>query len=107
MGFRVARSKMVLRNLSWAAGATCTLSQRQIAVHASAMPASETDTRVTLTPLARSAINSLSADNRPKTRRIAVNNPHGIVKISENGSTYAMNVIKYSIGTSWLTNNGS
>src|SRR5947207_13955576 len=60
---------------------------RQIAVHASAMPASGTDTRVTLTPLARSAINSLSADNRPKTRRIAVNNPHGMVKISENGST--------------------
>src|SRR5439155_1214553 len=46
---------MVLRNLSCAAGATCTLSQRQIAVHASAMPASGTDTRVTVTPLARTA----------------------------------------------------
>jgi hypothetical protein len=65
-----------------------------------ATPASGTDTRVTLTPLARNAINSLSADSRPKTRRIAVNNPHGMVKISENGNTYAMNVIKYSIGTS-------
>ena len=78
---------MVLRNFSCAAGATCTLSQRQIAVQPSAMPASGTDTRVTLTPLARSAINSLSAESRPNTSRIAVNNPHGMVKMSENGST--------------------
>ena len=44
-------------------------------------------TRVTLTPLARSAINSLSAESRPKTSRIAVSNPQGMVKMSENGRT--------------------
>jgi len=75
-------------------------SQRQITVQPSAMPASGRETRVTLTPLARNAINSLSADSRPKTRRIAVNNPYGMVKMSENGSTYARDVIRYSIGTS-------
>ena len=40
-----------------------------------------------LTPLARSAINSLSAERRPNTSRIAVSNPQGMVKMSENGST--------------------
>ena len=40
-----------------------------------------------LTPLERNAINSLSAESRPKTSRIAVNNPQGMVKMSENGST--------------------
>ena len=100
MGLRVARSKMVLRNFSCAAGAACTLSQAQIAVQTTAIPPSGMQMRVMLTPFERNAISSLSADSRPNTSRIAVNNPHGIVKMSENGSTYAMNVIRYSIGTS-------
>ena len=77
---------MVLRNFSCAAGATCTLSQRQITVQMSATPQSETHTRGTLTPFARSAINSLSAESRPNTSRIAVNNPQGMVKMSEKGN---------------------
>ena len=44
-----------------------------------------TVTRVILTPLARNAINSFSADIFPKTNSTAVKNPHGIVKVSENG----------------------
>ncbi len=87
MGSRVARSKMVLRNFSWAAGATCVLSQRQIAVQTRAMTASGRQIRVMLIPFDRSAINSLSAENRPKTSRMAVNSPHGMVKMSENGRT--------------------
>src|ERR1043166_2052971 len=63
--------------------------------------------RVMLTPLERNAINSLSAESRPNTSRIAVNNPHGIVKMNENGNTYAINVIRYSTGTSWFTSSGS
>ncbi len=78
---------MLLRNFSCAAGATLTFSQRQIAVQIIARKASGTHARVTLTPLARSAINSLSAESRPKTSRIAVNNPQGMVKMSENGRT--------------------
>ena len=35
----------------------------------------------------RSAISSLSAESRPNTSKIAVSNPHGIVKMSENGNT--------------------
>ena len=41
---------MVLRNFSCAAGATCTLSHRQITVQMSATPQSEAHTRGTLTP---------------------------------------------------------
>ena len=44
-----------------------------------------TQNPIALTPLERRAINSLSAESRPKTRRIAVSNPHGIVKIREKG----------------------
>src|SRR5262245_10103169 len=98
---------MVLLNFSWAAGATCTLSQRQIAVQMTATPQSEMHTRGTLIPFARRAINSLSAESRPNTSRIAANNPHGLVKISENGNTHAMKVIRYSIGTSCFTSKGS
>ena len=78
---------MVLRNFFCVAGDTWTVSQRQSAVHTSEITPSETATRGTLTPLARSAINSLSAESRPNTSRIAVKSPHGIVKMSENGKT--------------------
>ena len=43
--------------------------------------------REMLTPFERRAINSLSAESRPNTSRIAVNNPQGMVKMSENGRT--------------------
>ena len=78
---------MLLRSFSCAAGATSTFSQRQITVQMTASRASGTQTRVTLTPLERSAINSLSAESRPKTRRIAVSNPQGMVKMREKGRT--------------------
>src|SRR5205823_13928505 len=87
IGLRVARSKMVLRSFSCAAGAAWTLSQRQIAVQKSATPASGMQMRDMLTPFERSAISSLSAESRPNTSRIAVSNPQGIVKISEKGIT--------------------
>src|SRR6266568_4669336 len=64
IGSRVARSKMVLRNFFCVAGDTWTVSQRQSAVHTSEITPSETATRGTLTPLARSAINSLSAESQ-------------------------------------------
>src|SRR5438874_12020779 len=77
-----------------------------MAVQTRATKASETQTRGTLTPLERSAMSSLSVDKRPKTSSIAVNNPHGVVKISENGSTYAIKLTRYSTGMSGLTSNG-
>ena len=43
--------------------------------------------RVTLMPLERRAVSSLSAESRPKTRSTAVSKPQGIVKMSENGRT--------------------
>ena len=64
------------------------------------MKSNGTQKRVMLTPLLRSAINSLSAESRPKTSRMAVSNPHGMVKMSEKGKTYAMKVTRYSVGTS-------
>ena len=78
---------MVLRIFSCAAGATWTFSQRRIAVQRNAITASGMQIRVMLTPLERSAINSLSAESRPKTRRTAVSNPHGMVKMREKGRT--------------------
>ena len=43
-----------------------------------------------LTPVARIAVSSFSAESRPNTSSTAVRKPHGIVNVSENGSTYAM-----------------
>jgi hypothetical protein len=53
------------------------LSQKQIAVHKSAITARGMQMREMLTPFERSAINSLSAESRPNTSRIAVNSPQG------------------------------
>ena len=78
---------MVLRNFCSAAGAACTLSQKQIAVHKSAITASGMQIREMLTPFERRAINSLSAESRPNTSNMAVNNPQGMVKMRENGRT--------------------
>ena len=58
--------------------------------------------RGTLTPLDFSATSSLSADIRPNTSSRAVRKPHGIVKVSENGSTSAMNASTVAMGTSGL-----
>ena len=65
-----------------------------------AMIMRETQIRIILTPFERSAVNSLSAERRPKTRRTAVSSPQGIVKISENGRTYATKPMRYSTGKS-------
>ena len=69
------------------AGATRVLIQRVNRL--SSVPTASTgmQTRRRLTPQARSAIISLSADIRPKTSNTAVRKPHGTVKVSENGRT--------------------
>ena len=62
-----------------------------------AMIATGTQRRGILMPLERSAVISFSADIRPKTSRTAVRKPHGIVNVSENGTTYAM-IVKMRLG---------
>ena len=85
-----------------ARGATSILIQKHNRVRATEITKTGALTRGMLTPLDLSAINSLSADMRPNTKRIAVRNPHGIVKVRENGSTNAMKPRTVRIGTSGL-----
>ena len=102
MGLLVAISTIARVMACSARGATSMLIQKQIPVSRTASTKTGTQIRGTLMPLDFSAINSLSADIRPNTKRIAVRKPHGIVKVSENGRTSAMKASTVQMGTSGL-----
>ena len=76
----------------FAAGVIERFTQAQIPVKKSATTATGTQMRHILRPAIRIETNSLSAERRPKVRRIAVRNENGIARLSEIGMTRTMNL---------------
>ena len=83
----------------WARGATSVLIQKQTPTRSRATARTGTKILEKLTPVARSAIISLSAESLPKTRSTAVRKPQGMVKVIENGRTNATKESTVESGT--------